>query len=174
MENGGNSIRCAIEKLESILEDRFEDTFEEVDKEFQRRLATFFGGGYARLISTSAEDGRPPGVDVVAQPPGKRSENLNSLSSGEKALTAIALLFALIQTRPSPFCILDEVDTALDEGNVSRFVKALQELSKRTQFIVITHNRRTMEAADRIYGISMNSDGASRILSLQLAGSTAG
>jgi chromosome segregation protein len=173
LESGNASIRYAIEKMEGILEDRFESTLRDVDAEFRRCFTMFFGGGYARLMPTSADEGGLPGVNVLVQPPGKRSENLNSLSSGEKALTAIALLFALLQTRPSPFCILDEVDTALDEVNVGRFVRALQGLSKRTQFIVITHNRRTMEAADRIYGVSMSSDGASRILSLELASATA-
>jgi chromosome segregation protein len=167
-------LKRAIEELQRAMAERFEAVFKQVGEEFQLYFITFFGGGYAKLILTPPEDYKSSGVDIIAQPPGKNLQNLNALSSGEKALTAIALLFALLQTRPSPFCVLDEVDAALDEANVGRFVKALQQLSTKTQFIVITHNRRTMEAADRIYGIAMGTDGASKILSLQLATAKAG
>ena len=109
------------------------------------------------------------GVEIIAQPPGKRVDNLNMLSGGERALTAIALLFAMLEVRPAPFCVLDEVDAALDEANVGRFVGALKELAQRTQFVVITHNRRTIEQADSIYGITMGEDSVSRVLSVRLA-----
>jgi chromosome segregation protein len=108
------------------------------------------------------------GVEIEAQPPGKRLQSMTQLSGGEKALTAVALLFALLQANPSPFCVLDEVDAMLDEANVGRFVSALQQLSKKTQFIVITHARRTIEVADSIYGVSMGPDSVSRVLSLRL------
>ena len=108
------------------------------------------------------------GVDIIAQPPGKRSQSLATLSGGERALAAAALLFALIEASPPPFCVLDEVDAALDEGNVGRFCAALQDLSDRTQFIIITHNRRTMESASTIYGLTLENRCESRILSLRL------
>lgn len=108
------------------------------------------------------------GVEIEAQPPGKRLQSLAQLSGGEKALTAVALLFALMQANPSPFCVLDEVDAMLDEANVGRFVSALQKLSKKTQFTVITHNRGTIEVSDAIYGVSMGPDSASRVISMRL------
>ena len=108
------------------------------------------------------------GVDIVARPPGKRQQNLALLSGGERALTAGALLFAILKVNPSPFCVMDEVDAALDEANVGRFREALVELSRETQFLVVTHNRGTIEAADTIYGVSMGDDSASRVLSLRL------
>jgi len=139
-----------------------------VNKEFQSYFATFFGGGSAELVLTRAQDGGA-GIEIVAQPPGKRLVSLAMLSGGERSLTAVALLFALLQTHPSPFCVLDEVDAMLDEANVGRFVDALSRLAKRTQFIIITHNRRTIEVADAIYGVSMGRDSTSSVLSLRLS-----
>jgi chromosome segregation protein len=129
-----------------------------------------FGGGSARLVllDSSENGGSVKGIDISAQPPGKRQLNLQLLSGGERALTAAALLFAILTVNPSPFCILDEVDAALDEANVVRFREALLLLAEQTQFILITHNRGTVEAADTLYGITMAPDGASRMLSLRL------
>ena len=127
-----------------------------------------FRGGHAQLTITD-DDWDQGGVELEAQPPGKRVEALSMLSGGERALTAIALLFAVLEVNPAPFCVLDEVDAALDEANVDRFVAALKELAKRTQFVVITHNRRTIEQADAIYGITMGEDSVSRVLSVRLA-----
>ena len=110
-----------------------------------------------------------PGVEITAQPPGKRIASLTVLSGGERALTSVALLFALLSVNPAPICVLDEVDAALDEANVGRFVETLRELCEHSQFIVVTHSRRTMEAADTIYGVSMGEDSVSRVLSLKLA-----
>jgi len=163
------SLRKAIAELEEIIRDRFKATFEQVNEEFQRYFATFFGGGTARLILTRPEDGRPGGVDIEAQPPGKRLGSLAMLSGGERALTAVAVLFALLQAHPSPICVLDEVDAAMDEANVGRFVDALRELTERIQFVIITHNRRTIEMADTIYGVSMGEDSTSGVLSLRLS-----
>ncbi|HEX9642241.1 MAG TPA: AAA family ATPase, partial [Candidatus Krumholzibacteria bacterium] len=109
------------------------------------------------------------GVDIVAQPPRKKVRTINMLSGGERSLTAVALLFALLETNPSPICVLDEVDAALDEANVGRFSQELRALAERTQFIIITHNRRTLEMADMIYGVSMGADSTSTVLSLRLA-----
>ena len=170
------ALQEAIDELEAIMKERFSTTFRKVNQSFQRYFQTFFGGGEAELVLTRTdadpEDGqkqRLPGVDIIAQPPRKKVRTLNMLSGGERSLTALALLFALLDTNPSPICVLDEVDAALDEANVVRFTAALKELSERTQFIIITHNRRTLEMADTIYGISMGEDSTSTILSLRLA-----
>ncbi|MCH7699814.1 MAG: AAA family ATPase, partial [Chloroflexi bacterium] len=142
----------------------------QVNTAFQRYFQTFFGGGQAELLLTRAdEEDALAGVDIMAQPPRKRVKTLNMLSGGERSLTAMALLFALLDTNPSPICVLDEVDAALDETNVGRFNDALQELSERTQFIIITHNRRTLEMADTIYGVSMGEDSTSTLLSLRIS-----
>jgi chromosome segregation protein len=161
-------LRQAIAELSVEIKDRFETTFQRVNGAFGEYFAAFFGGGSASLSLTDAANPAESGVEIDAQPPGKKLKNLALLSGGERSLTAVALLFALLSVNPAPFCVLDEVDAALDEANVGRFVGSLRKLAERTQFIVITHNRRTVEAADAIYGVSMNSDGISRVLSLRL------
>jgi len=166
---GERSLLQAIDELDEVICQRFKATFHEVAQRFSHYFTTFFGGGKAKLVLTAPEDYRTSGVDIVAQPPGKRLQSLSVLSGGEKALTAVSLLFALLQTNPSPFCVLDEVDAMLDEANVGRFVAALRELAQDSQFIVITHNRRTIETADSIYGVSMGDDSISRVLSLRLS-----
>jgi chromosome segregation protein len=169
LEAAESSLLQGIEELDVVICERFQATFHQVAEEFSRYFTTFFGGGKAQLVLTTPDDYRTAGVDIVAQPPGKRLQSLSMLSGGEKALTAVALLFALLQTNPSPFCVLDEVDAMLDEANVGRFVSALQELAHRSQFIVITHNRRTIGVSDAIYGVSMGEDSVSRVLSLRLS-----
>jgi len=159
----------AIDELEGIIKERFSTAFELISKEFKRYFETFFGGGNAELLLTTPDENGLPGVDIVAQPPRKRVRALNMLSGGERSLTALALLFALLQSNPSPICVLDEVDAALDEANVDRFTAALRELAERTQFVIITHNRRTLEMADTIYGVSMGDDSTSSVLSLKLS-----
>ena len=168
LEAAERSLLQAIDELDEVICQRFGATFHQVAEQFSRYFTTFFGGGQAKLVLTTPDDYRSAGVDIVAQPPGKRLQSLGMLSGGEKALTAVALLFALLQANPSPFCVLDEVDAMLDEANVGRFLAALQEMAQRSQFIVITHNRRTIEVADSIYGISMGEDSISRVLSLRL------
>ncbi|MGD0764706.1 MAG: chromosome segregation protein SMC [Dehalococcoidia bacterium] len=163
------SLQEAIGELEERIEERFAAAFQQVDEQFQKYFATFFGGGTARLVATQAKDGAESGIEIMAQPPGKRVANLSMLSGGERALTAVSLLFALLQTRPSPFCVLDEVDAMLDESNVGRFTEAVKQLAEASQFIVVTHNRRTIEMADHIYGVSMGKDMTSSILSLRLS-----
>ncbi len=164
------TLRDAISQLDDVMQANFETTFEAVAREFSRAFTQLFGGGSARLVLLDAAEngGSTKGIDIFAQPPGKRQLNLQLLSGGERALTAAALLFAILTVNPSPFCILDEVDAALDEANVVRFREALLQLAEQTQFILITHNRGTVEAADTLYGITMASDGASRMLSLRL------
>ncbi|HSP54129.1 MAG TPA: AAA family ATPase, partial [Dehalococcoidia bacterium] len=170
LEGAEGSLHRAIDELTKLMRKRFETTFEQVAMGFETNFHAFFGeGGHARLKLTDAKDPMASGVEIEARPPGKRTHNLNQLSGGEKALTSLSLLFALLQANPSPFCVLDEVDAMLDEANVVRFAGALKSLARRTQFIVVTHNRRTIEVADSIYGISMAPDAASRVLSMRLA-----
>ncbi len=164
------TLRTAIEQLDQVMHEHFETTFTAVAHEFSRTFTQLFGGGTARLVLVHAENGADgvQGIEIIAQPPGKRQLNLQLLSGGERALTAAALLFAILTVNPSPFCMLDEVDAALDEANVVRFREALLTLAQQTQFILITHNRGTVEAADTLYGITMAPDGGSRVLSLRL------
>lgn len=170
LESAEESLHRAIDELTKLMRKRFETTFEHVAKGFEANFHAFFGeGGHARLKLTDSNEPMTSGVEIEARPPGKRTHNLNQLSGGEKALTSLSLLFALLQANPSPFCVLDEVDAMLDEANVVRFAGALKSLARRTQFIVVTHNRRTIEVADSIYGISMAPDAASRVLSMRLA-----
>ena len=126
------------------------------------------GGGRAQLVLTDEEDMLETGVDIEVQPPGKRLQNLALLSGGEMAMTAIALIFALFQVKPSPFCLLDEVDAPLDEANGARFNNLLREMAKLSQFIVITHNKKTMECVDTLYGVTMPNAGVSQLVSVKL------
>ncbi|HLF78559.1 MAG TPA: chromosome segregation protein SMC [Dehalococcoidia bacterium] len=162
------TLLSAIDELESNIRERLKETFVVVDAAFQRYFEAFFAGGKAHLNPTMPEDYANTGIEIIAQPPGKRVNTLAMLSGGERALTSLALLLALLEAHPSPICVLDEVDAALDETNVGRFVDALRALESKTQFIIITHNPRTVEAADSIYGVSMGADNTSRILSLRL------
>ncbi|MBI4299997.1 MAG: chromosome segregation protein SMC [Chloroflexi bacterium] len=168
------NLQRATQELQGIMRERFASTFKAVAEEFERYFTSFFGGGKARLLLTEEQDSQEPGVDIIAQPPGKRLQSLNLLSGGERALTATALLFALLRINPPPFCVLDEVDASLDDANVLRFCQTLRQLAESTHFILITHNHATVEAADNIYGISMDNDKVSRVLSLRLNGARAG
>jgi chromosome segregation protein len=166
--SAAESLRRVIAELDRTMRDQFAATFDQVNEAFQHFFNKLFGGGTARLELTNPMDVSASGVEILAQPPGKRMQPLAALSGGERALTSAALLFALLRVRPVPFCVLDEVDAALDETNVTRFRSALQELGQKTQFVVITHNRGTIEAADTLYGISMAGDGTSQMLSLKV------
>lgn len=161
-------LNVAIAELDQIMREKFQETFKAVNVEFTKFFTLLFNGGTARLELTNPEDITQTGIDVIARPPGKRSAHLAMLSGGERALTATALLFAILKVSPTPFCVLDEVDAALDEANVARFRDALRTLTAGTQFIVITHNRTTMESADAVYGITMSEDGVSQAISLRL------
>jgi chromosome segregation protein len=170
LESAEESLHRAIDQLTQLMETRFATTFEQVSKNFEENFHAFFGeGGHAKLKLSDPKDINSTGIEIEAQPPGKRTKSLSQLSGGEKALTSLSFLFALLQANPSPFCVLDEVDAMLDEANVVRFAQALKDLAERTQFIVVTHNRRTIEIADSIYGVSMAADAASRVLSMRLA-----
>jgi len=157
-----------IQELDAIIEHDFGATFERVNDAFGTYFSTLFGGGEAELSLTDPDNVAETGVEITARPPGKRQQGLSLLSGGERALTAVSLLFALLRANPVPFCFLDEVDAALDESNVGRFRELLRQHAAQTQFVVITHNRRTIEAAERIYGISMSEHGVSTCVSLKL------
>ncbi|MGC4190178.1 MAG: chromosome segregation protein SMC [Thermomicrobiales bacterium] len=170
VEAAASRLRTLLAELHDTMTARFEETFARVSKEFSQAFTTLFGGGTAKLVlTTDDENGAPGGIDIVAQPPGKRLQGLALLSGGERSLTAVALLFAILRVNPSPFLLLDEVDAALDEANVVRFRDELRTLASQTQAIVITHNRGTVEIADTLYGITMGGDGVSQMLSLRLA-----
>ena len=160
-------LREAAAELETHMRGRFVEVFEATQAAFQDCFASLFGGGEARLVLTDPDDLLRSGVDIVARPPGKKLQGLLSLSGGERALTVVALLFGLLRVHPTPFCVLDEVDAALDEANVQRFANLLADFARRIQFIVVTHNRATMDKADALYGVSMDVDGISRIFSVR-------
>jgi chromosome segregation protein len=168
MQQAEKSLQEAIAELEQNIEVSFQETYQRVNESFGSNFKSFFGGGRAELVLAQSERGEQ-GVDIMAQVPGRRLTSLTVLSGGERALTATALLFALLEANPAPFCVLDEVDAALDESNVRRFTSSLKKLAKKTQFIVITHNRGTIESAGTIYGLSMGEDHATRVLSLRLS-----
>ncbi|MFB0538186.1 MAG: chromosome segregation protein SMC [Anaerolineae bacterium] len=170
LEQASSSLRQVIAELDQLMETDFRKTFEAIAAEFKECFSTLFAGGTAKLVLTDPENLMETGVDIVVRPPGKRQQSLALLSGGERALTAAALIFAILKASPTPFCILDEVDAMLDEVNIGRFRKRLQELADRTQFVVITHNRGTIEAANTIYGVSMGEDSVSKVISLKLEG----
>jgi chromosome segregation protein len=168
LEDSVQSVRRAIAKMNRLCRQRFRDAFDAVNEQFTEAYPSLVGGGSARLALTDEEDLLETGVDIFVQPPGKRLQNLSLLSGGEKAMAAIALLLALFRVKPSPFCVLDEVDAPLDEANGARFNRMLREMSQFSQFLVITHNRKTMECADTLYGITMENPGVSRIVTVEL------
>lgn len=163
-------LKAAIGKINGATRENFANTFNEVREHFRKLYGVLFEGGEADLILTNPEDILETGVDIMAQPPGKRLQSISLLSGGEKTLTAIALLFAFFMVKPSPFCMLDEADAALDDANVERFVSLLRQFQDRTQFLIVSHNKRTMEAADVIYGVTMEEMGVSQLVSVDFRG----
>ena len=157
-----------IQELDEGMRKQFSEKFQEIQKEFDKAFKELFGGGKGTLELSEEEDILEAGIRIISQPPGKKLQNMMQLSGGEKALTAIALLFAIQNLKPSPFCLLDEIEAALDDSNVGRFAGYLQKLTKNTQFIIITHRRGTMNAADRLYGITMQEKGVSTLVSVDL------
>jgi chromosome segregation protein len=175
LETQGDDLRAAIGRtrqliaeLDEMIATQFRATFSALETAFERRFEQLFDGGFAKLSLTDPSDLGSTGVEIVARPPGKKPQALAMLSGGERALTAVALLFAMLEVRPVPFCVLDEVDAALDEANIGRFAEALRSLAHQTQFIVITHNRGTIESADALYGVTVGDDSVSRVISLRL------
>ncbi len=163
----------AIKELDLITKDRFEQAFTAINGNFTTAFQTIFGGGTAEMRLTEVDSSGDAGIDIVASPPGKRLQNVLLLSGGEKAMTALALLIAIFRYQPSPFCILDEVDAPLDEANVGRFTRLIGEMSAQTQFIVVTHNRKTMETGSVLYGVTMQEPGVSKLVSVRWEGEEA-
>ena len=171
LEEAKASLEKIITELDEGMRKQFAEKFADIQREFDRTFKELFGGGKGSLELTGEEDTNDIlecGIKIIAQPPGKKLQNMMQLSGGEKALTAIALLFAIQNLKPSPFCLLDEIEAALDDSNVDRFANYLHKLTKNTQFIVITHRRGTMTAADRLYGITMQEKGVSALVSVNL------
>jgi chromosome segregation protein len=158
----------AIKRIDETTRSRFIEAFTAINTNFQHTFSTLFGGGRAGLTLLDENDPLESGIEIIAQPPGKRLQSVQLLSGGEKALTAIALMFAMFKFKPSPFCVLDEIDAPLDDANIGRFVEMLRGMQQHTQFIVITHSRKTMEIADRLYGVTMEEPGVSKLISVQL------
>ena len=168
LEKAEDTILEIIKELDDIMKEKFINTFNEIKEKFKEVFKKLFGGGNAELSLTDPDDILKTGIDIKALPPGKTLKHISLLSGGEKTLTAIALLFAILEVRPVPFCVLDEVEAALDEVNVDNFGKFLNEFKKKTQFIVITHKKKTMEYAECLYGITMQESGVSKLVSVKL------
>lgn len=162
------SLDEAILQINRRARAEFMETFQKVKKDFRRNFQTLFQGGDADLRLRYEADPLESPIDILAQPSGKKLEQISLLSGGERALTAIAFLFAVYYTKPSPFCLLDEVDAPLDDANVMRFVELIKDFSKRTQFMMVTHNKKTMESASCLYGVTMQEPGVSRMVSVRL------
>ncbi len=168
LQKADGDLRQIITELDELMNHQFRTTFNAVAAEFKEMFSRLFGGGSARLVMTDTDNPTETGIDIEARLPGRREQGLSLLSGGERSLTAVALIFSLLRVSPTPFCILDEVDAMLDEANVGRFTELLRDLSQETQFIVITHNRNTVQVADVIYGVTMGRDSASQVISLRL------
>jgi chromosome segregation protein len=176
LEESIGKLRSAIARIDRASKERFKETFALVNERFQQVFPRLFRGGAAelQLVEDAANPAAEPGVEIVAQPPGKKLTSVNLLSGGEKALTAVSLIFAIFLIKPTPFCLLDEVDAPLDEANVGRYNEMVREMSRTSQFIVITHNKRTMEVADALYGVTMEEPGISKTVSVKLSPQAAG
>ena len=168
LENSSTKLKKVIQDMTKIMKEQFETQFKIINKNFGEVFIELFGGGKAELKLTDEEDILNCGIEIEAQPPGKKLQNMSLLSGGERAFTAIALLFAILKINPAPFCVLDEIEAALDDVNVYRFADYLKKFTKETQFLVITHRKGTMEAADSVYGITMEESGISKLLSMKL------
>ena len=168
LEKSIADLQRTIVKLNRICRLRFKETFEQIDEKFQAIFPRLFRGGKARLLLTDESDYLETGVEIVVQPPGKKLQSITLLSGGEKALTAISLLFAIFLTKPSPFCFLDEVDAPLDDANIDRFNELIKEMSQHSQFVLVTHNKKTMQAAEVLYGITMAEPGVSKVVSVRM------
>jgi len=168
LQGARESILSVIAEIDAESLRQFNATFEQIAQAFSETFARLFTGGVGKIWLADAEDPTEAGIEVAVQPPGKKMQSLNLLSGGERAMTAVALIFAILQVRPSPFYIFDEIDAALDEANIGRFGSLLREIADRAQTVIITHNKATMTLADRIYGVTMGEPGVSNILSLAL------
>ncbi len=161
------NTQATIKEIDTFSRQKFEEAFQRINENFQVTFRKLFGGGNAHMRLTDEENSAESGIDVVASPPGKRLQNVLLLSGGEKALTALALLVGIFQYAPSPFCILDEVDAPLDEANIGRFTELVKEMSVQTQFVLITHSKKTMSIAPVLYGVTMQEPGVSKLVSVR-------
>ena len=160
----------AIQEIDEVSRQKFAEAFEAINANFRESFQTLFGGGMGEMRLTDETNVAESGIDIIASPPGKKLQNVLLLSGGEKALAALALLMAIFRYQPSPFCILDEVDAPLDEANIGRLMRLLREMSTTTQFIIITHSKKTMESAQAMYGVTMQEPGVSRLVSVKFDG----
>ena len=167
MNEAINTLTDAIAKIDSETRELLQGTFDQVNEHFAKLFPDLFGGGNAKLVMTG-EEILDSGVQVMAQPPGKKNSTIHLLSGGEKALTAIALVFSLFQLNPAPFCLLDEVDAPLDDANTGRYADMVARMSANTQFVFISHNKITMEIANQLIGVTMQEQGVSRIVAVDL------
>jgi chromosome segregation protein len=158
---------ATIREIDEVSRQKFQEAFAKINENFQATFKKLFGGGHAFMKLTDEENSAESGIDVVASPPGKRLQSVLLLSGGEKALTALALLVGIFQYTPSPFCILDEVDAPLDEANIGRFTELVKEMSVQTQFVLITHSKKTMSIAPVLYGVTMQEPGVSKLVSVR-------
>ena len=161
------TLENAIRRIDRETRERLQDTFDQVNNKFSEMFPALFGGGEAQLLLTG-EEILDAGVQVIARPPGKRNSSIHLLSGGEKALTALALVFSMFQLNPAPFCLLDEVDAPLDDNNTTRYCDLVKKMSESTQFVFITHNKITMEIAEQLVGVTMQEQGVSRVVSVDI------
>ena len=162
-----DQLQVIVDDMEKTIKTKFKSNFDQVVINFEAIFKQLFGGGNAELRLDNEEDPLSSGIEIIAQPPGKKLQNINLMSGGEKTMTAIALMFAVLKTRPTPFCILDEVEAALDDNNIDRFGKYLRNF-KDIQFAIVTHQKATMEHADVLYGVTMPEQGISKVISLRM------
>lgn len=162
-----NELNSIISDMSTTIKKKFKDSFNQIVTNFEDIFVELFGGGYAELTLENEDDPLNSGIEIVAQPPGKKLQNINLMSGGEKTMTAIALMFAVLKAKPTPFCILDEVEAALDDSNIDRFSQSLKKF-ENIQFVLVTHQKSTMEHADVLYGVTMAEQGVSNLLSLKL------
>lgn len=168
LENTMSKLQNVIQDMTKTMKEQFKEQFEIINKNFGEVFRELFGGGKAEVILTDENNILECGIDIEVQPPGKKLQNMMLLSGGERAFTAIALLFAILKINPAPFCVLDEIEAALDDVNVYRYADYLKKFSKDTQFLIITHRKGTMEVADTVYGVTMEEKGISKLLSMKL------
>lgn len=168
LQNSLEGLQTAINKINRTTRKRFREAFDQINAKFRETFPQMFNGGQAELRLSDEDDLLETGIDIVAQPPGKKLQNVSLFSGGEKALTAVALIFSIFQIKPSPFCLLDEVDAPLDDMNIGRFNEVVKRMTKDSQFIIITHNKRTMEIADNLYGVTMEDPGISKLVSVRM------
>jgi chromosome segregation protein len=167
--NAKQQLLDMIRNINRTTAEMFSATFAQINHNFQLMFQRLFDGGTAKLVMAEEQDILEAGIEIVARPPGKRLQSISLLSGGERTLTAVALLFAIYMIKPSPFCVLDEMDAALDETNIGRFINVLKDFLSQSQFVVITHNRKTIAAASVIYGVTMQETGVSRVISMKFA-----